>query len=251
MQISAIRFFAGMLCVIFLIIPGYSLADDVFSRNLLIALNSSNNLRDRVVAMRYLGGSGDERAVKPLLSVFVNDREQEGIRCNAARELADLGKDRSEIISTFEKVYKEQGTENNLKYTILFSLGQMRAKGSLSFLSDALSDPRAMIRFKASQAMGQLRTVESVEILISHLKNEQDRMVRAEIVRALDGVENPNVEKALIHSLVSDPAPLVRWNAALTLKKFKTLSPDARIALGAALNDSSEMVRKTVKGMVR
>ena len=220
-----------------------------FSKNRAIALDASKSLRERIIAIRHLGAADQERAAEPLLVLLTNPSEQEGIRSCAARELADLGGARSQIIPALEVVYKEPGAGNNLMFTILVCLGHMRASEALPLLTQALSDPRAMIRFKASQAIGQLKTDESVRLLVLHMEKEEDRMVRAEMVRALGNSENPLSEKALVQSLVSDPEPLVRWNAALTLKTFTSLSPEARSALIAAQQDPSLMVRETVRGI--
>ncbi len=251
MNISPERLLLLILCI-FLPMTTYVLAaESEFSKNLSIAENSQNSLRDRIVAMQYLGISGEKEALKPMLRILMNEKEKEGIRCGAVRGLAELGEGRPQVISGFEQVYGERGAGENLRYTILFSLGRMQAGESLPFLTDALSDPNAMIRFKASQAMGRIGTETSATLLIRHLKEEQDRMVRAEMVRALGNAKGTEVRKQLVQRLLSDPSSLVRWNAALTLGKLEPLSQDTRSAMAPALNDISPMVRKTVKGILQ
>ena len=251
MKISPGRLFFWMLCIFLAMTTCVLAAESEFSNNLSIAENPENSLRDRIVAMHYLGTSGEETALKPMLAILKNGKEKEGIRCGAVRGLADLGQGRPQVISGLEQVYRERNAGENLRYTILFSLGRMQAGESLPFLSDALSDPNPMIRFKASQAIGRIGTEASATLLISHLKEEQDRMIRAEMVRALGGARGTEVRKELVQRLLSDPSSLVRWNAALTLEKLEPLSPDTRSAMAPALNDISPMVRKTVKGIVQ
>ncbi len=251
MKIAPGRLFLWIFCIFFQMTASVLAAESEFSRNLSIAENSENSLRERMVAIQYLGSSGEEQALKPLLAILMNKEESEGIRCGAVRGLADLEQGRPQVISAFEQVYGETGTGENLRYTILFSLGRMRAEESLLFLSAALSDPSEMIRFKASQAIGHIGTDKSVTLLVTRLKEEQDRMVRAEMVRALGGTKSTVARNALIQSLLSDQSSLVRWNAALTLEKFKPLSPDARSTMAPALNDASPLVRKTVKGILQ
>lgn len=223
-------------------------ADD-FSTHRSTALDASKTARERIIAIHQLGQSGDEQALAPLLSLLTDPSEKEGVRCSSARALADLGKARLEIISALEKVYREPGSGLNLMYTILFCLGEMRASESLPLLTQALSDAKPMIRFKASQAMGELKAEESARLLVSRLPKEKDRMVRAEMVRALGRLQKPSSEKALVSALVSDPEPLVRLNAALSLKAFASLSPEARSALIEAQKDPSSYVRDVVKGV--
>jgi HEAT repeat protein len=240
------------LCVVMFLATGSGArGEDDFSKNCSIALDPSKGLRDRIIAMHQLGETGGEGAAAPLLKLLGNPAEQEGIRCSAARELADLGNDRSEIIPALEKAYREPNAGRNLMYTILLCLGRMRAIESLPLMTDSLSDPRAMIRFKASQAIGELETEESVRVIVSHLAKEEDRMVRAEMVRALGGSQVPSSEKALVNALISDPEPLVRLNAALALKSFESLSSEARCALVRAQKDPSSAVRDAVKGVTQ
>ncbi len=251
MKVSLGRLLLWVLCISLPMRICAVAAESEFSENLSIAENSEKGLRDRIVAILYLGTSGEEQALKPMLAILMNQKEKEGIRCGAVRGLADLEQGRPQVISGFEQVYREPGAGENLRYTILFSLGRMRAGESLPLLSDALSDPSEMIRFKASQAIGNIGTVASGALLITHLNKEQDKMVRAEIVRVMGGAKGPEIQKVLIKTLLSDPSPLVRWNAALTLEKFEPLSPDVRSAIAPAINDDSPMVRKTVKGILQ
>ena len=251
MKISPGRLFLWILCISFQITASALAAESEFSKNLAVAENGENSLRARMVAIHYLGTSGEEQALKPLLAILTNAKEKEGIRCGAVRELAGLGQGRSQVISGLEQAYGEPGGGENFKYTILFTLGRMRAEESLPLLSDALSDPNEMIRFKASQAIGHIGNDTSVTLLVTRLNQEQDRMVRAEIVRALGSAKSTEARNTLIRALLSDPSSLVRWNAALTLEKFEPLSPEARSAMAPALNDDSPMVRAAVKGLLQ
>ncbi len=251
MMISPGRLFLWILCISLPMTTCVLAAESEFSKNLSIAESSENGLRDRIVAMHYLGISGEVQALKPMLAILINEKEEDAIRCGAVRALVDLDQGRPQVLSAFEQVYQQQGAGENLRYTILFSLGRMRAGESLPLLSDALSDPDEMIRFKASQALGRVGTEASTALLMSHLNEEQDRMVRAEMVRALEGTKDAEVRKKLIQTLLTDPSSLVRWNAALMLEKLEPLSQDTRSAMAPALNDVSPMVRKTVKGILQ
>ena len=251
MMISLVRLFLWILCISLPMTNLVFAAESEFSKNLSIAENSENGLRDRILAINYLGISGELQALKPMLAILMNEKEEDAIRCAAVRASADLDQGRPQVLSGFEKVYRQKGSGDNLRYTILFSLGRMRAGESLPLLSDALVDPDEMIRFKASQALGLLGNEAATALLMSHLNEEQDRMVRAEMVRALDGAKYAGVRKKLIETLLTDPSSLVRWNAALMLEKMEPLSKDTRSAMAPALNDASPMVRKTVKGILQ
>jgi len=239
----------AVLCLI-LFLPMVSTAETgSFFKYRSIAFDSSKSMRERITAIHQLGETGGDEAAAALLELLRNPSEEEGIRCSSARELAQLERSRTETIQTLEGVYRETRVSLNLMYTILFCLGKMRAVDSLPLMVQALSDPRPMIRFKASQAMGELKADESSSLLASHLPKETDRMVRAEMVRALGQLPGVTAEKALAKALTSDPEPLVRLNAALFLRTFDTLSPEARLALVEAQKDPSPAVRNIVKGV--
>jgi len=80
---------------------------------------------------------------------------------------------------------------------------------------------------------------DAVNLLVSRLELERDRMVRAQIVRALGRNETASVEGVLVWVLKTDPDPLVRYNAALSLVQFKSLGAEGREALRVAREDPS------------
>jgi HEAT repeat protein len=231
--------------------PHYAIAESDLSNNISIAQDMSMSVKDRILAIRALGSSGDARASGPLLDILGNLSETRAIRSSAVRALANLGTPRAEILQALEKVYRDPLTSDNLSYTVLLYLGYMQATESLPLLSEALSHSNSMIRFKAAQALGMLSSDDAIGVLLSHMETEGDPMVRAEMVQAIGQTQNPATEAALIQALRSDQESLVRFNAAIMLGKFKTLSPEARSALEAARDDASPSVRAKVKGIVQ
>lgn len=219
--------------------------------DLTVAQDSKRSVEDRSRAVMALGRSGDPKASGPLLQILKNPAEQRRVRGSAVMALARIGEPRPEILSTYENVYRSPKTGQNLRYTTLLAFGTMKAAESLPLLTEALSSGDDRIRFKAAQALGMIGGDESVSLLLSRLEAEGDRMVRAEVVRALAQNESASVEGALVRVLRSDTEPLVRYNAALCLTKFRSLSPEGREALKAAGGDSSPMVRKAVGEVVR
>ena len=219
--------------------------------DLAAAQDRTLSVEDRSQAIMALGRSGDQKASGPLLQILKNPSEQRRVRTSAVMALARIGQPRPEILSAYESVYRSPKTGENVRYTILLALGTMKAAESLPLLTEALSNGDDRIRFKAAQALGMIGGDEAVNLLLSRLELEQDRMVRAEIVRALARNESASVESVLVRVLRSDPEPLVRYNAALCLTKFTSLSPEGREALRAAGSDSSPMVRKAVGEVVR
>jgi HEAT repeat protein len=170
--------------------------------------------------------------------------EDRRVRAGAVIALAESGKPREKIIEAYEEVYRDRKTGENLRYTILLSLGTLKATESQALIAEALSGDDDRIRFKAAQALGMIGGDDAVNLLVSRLEPERDRMVRAQIVRALGRSESASVEGVLVWALQTDPEPLVRYNAALSLAQFKSLGAEGREALRVAAEDPSPMVRK-------
>jgi len=220
-------------------------------RDLAAAQDRSRSVEERLSAIRAMGQSGDEGYSEPLLRMLKDKGENRRIRTGAVMSLAKLGKPRPKIIEAYEEVYRDRKTGENLRYAILLSLGTLKATESQTLLSEALSGGDDRIRFKAAQALGMTGGDDAVNLLVSRLEAERDRMVRAEIVRALGQNESASVESVLARALRADPEPLVRYNAALSLVKFKSLGTEGREALRAAGSDPSPMVRKAAGGAGR
>jgi HEAT repeat protein len=234
-----------VLVILFLAVP-LAEAGDV-SGKAAIAVDHAKPLKERMGAIFDLGASADESAAPVLLGILRNTSEEHRIRTSAVLALANLGKPREEIIKTFEMVYDEPISTKNFRYTVLHSLGKMKAVESVPLLSAALSNEDSMIRLKAVQAMGALEDESALQVLADHLAKEGDHMVRAAAVRSAGQSRTATAEGILAKALRSDPAPLVRNNAALMLGKFKNLRPETHAAIEAARGDASPTVRDTVR----
>lgn len=238
------------LCLTLLLVPLPAAAADNLAGNEAIAVDRAQSIEKRVSAMLELGASQDERAAGPLLRLLNDSSETDRVRTGAVLALADLGKPRGQIIAAFETVYGEKQAGKNLRYTILLSLGKMKATESIPLLTDALSSQDSMIRLKAVQALGALQSDDVLQRLAAHLDKEEDHLVRAATVRAVGRSRTATAERILAKALRSDRAPLVRNNAAMMLGEFTTLSPDSLAALRAARDDSSFTVRATARRIV-
>ena len=241
------KIFISLLTALFILVVLLAAAEAGLDTDLAAAQDRTRSVEDRSQAIMVLGRSGDQKASGALLQILKNPAEPRRVRASAVMALARLGQPRPEILSAYDSVYRSPKTGKNLRYTILIALGSMQAAESLPLLTEALSSGDDRIRFKAAQALGMIGGDEAVNLLVSRLELERDRMVRAEIVRALGRNESASVEGVLVRVLKSDPEPLVRYNAAHCLTKFKSLSAEGREALKAAGSDSSPLVRKTVR----
>jgi HEAT repeat protein len=239
---------AMLVLLVFLLADPLAAAGDL-SGKAAIAVDRTQTAEDRMGAIFDLGASADERVAPVLLGLLRDVSEENRIRTSAVLALVNLGKPRVKIISTFETVYGEPNAGKNFRYTILLSLGKMKAIESLPLLAEALSSKESMIRLKAAQALGALENEAALLLMARHVEKEEDYMVRAVTVRAAGQSQSTTAEGILVKSLRSDPAPLVRNNAAIMLGKFKKLRPEAQAAIEAAREDESLEVRNTARGI--
>jgi HEAT repeat protein len=238
-----------LLCVALWAVPSPgSAGEDVLVKRAAVASDPSVKPEMRIPAIQELGRSGDSRAATSLLNLLNDPLEDPGIRSSAARALADLGLSRREAVASMEKAYGEAAADENLRYTILLSLGRLKATESLSLFREALVDPDEVTRFKSAQALGELNDSGALDLLLRRYEEEKDRFVRAEIVRAVGKQHNPELESFLSRVLLQDGEALVRWNAALMLKSYPVLGPKGKAALGSAATDSSPIVRQAAGG---
>jgi HEAT repeat protein len=242
---------SALLCCILMVLSFGVAAGAAVSEDIATALDCRHAVVDRVRAIQTLARSDDERALETLATILSDGSEDGRIRATAARGLAFKREPRAEIITLLEDIYQEPSADDNLLYTVLFSLGRMQATEAFALLAGAVSNGRSMIRFKAAQALGMLGSDDAISLLITRLDGETDKMVRAEIVQALGETRNSKAEAALVRALRNDSEPLVRMNAALMLGGYESLSAAAVSALDRAEYDESPAIRRIVKGIER
>ena len=236
----------GLALLLFIFTFSLAGATD-FSDNAAIANDRTQNQENRMKAIFDLGSSNNGNAAPILLGILKSTSEDQRIRTSAVLAMESLGTPRLTIIRAMETVYSEPDAGNNLRYTILMSLGNLKALESLTLLTGALSNSDSMIRMKAFQAMGALKNESALQVIARYLKTEGDYMVRAAGVRAAGQSRSAAAETIMVKALRTDPAPLVRYNATILLGQFNPLSSDAKAAIEAVRNDESPVVRKAAK----
>jgi HEAT repeat protein len=239
---------AGLfLLVIFCV--GLLAASDDLSGKKAVAVDRTQTAEDRMGAIFDLEASADSSAALVLLRILRDESEDSQIRKSAVLALTTLGTPRTEIINAFKIAFNESNAGKNFRYTILHSLGKMKAVEAMSLLSTALSNNDSMTRLKAAQALGALQNENALQLLAAHLAKEEDYMIRAAAIRAVGQSQTTTAERILSKYLRSDSSPLVRNNAAIMLGKFTTRQSDTKAALQAAMEDESATVRETVRGI--
>jgi HEAT repeat protein len=194
-------------------------------------------------AIRVLEALGDQRAVKPLLSLLLCEVHE--VHHSAAKALGELG-DTSvvpyliETLSTMGSSVRCRAIVDALgclrsgeaTEPLIDLVGSNRAYSDISLTSMALSalgnirDPRALsvlikfcrhsesqLRYHATVALGKLGDKRAFDAIMSRLSDE-DSWIRGTAVSALGDLRDLRAIQPIIERLLTDPSVDVRLDAA-------------------------------------
>ncbi len=109
-----------------------------------------------------------------------------------------------------------EAPEMGTRWNAALLLGELGAKAAVpALLARVEKDENARVRRRAIEALGKLRDVSAVPVLLQALK-DSDRFVRRDAVRALGNLGDQSVIPAVL-ALLKDPEGFVRRDAALVL----------------------------------
>ncbi|MBM4430978.1 MAG: hypothetical protein FJ026_11630, partial [Chloroflexi bacterium] len=188
---------------------------------------NSDGLPAIVDVLAEIGGL---RALRPLIIALPKARGE--TRQVLIKNLVHLGEPAVNELS-------EALLDNDLRETALEALA---ACGDVATarLSIALRDERWKMRWRATQALGELRRAEALEPLIARLGDSRREVKRA-AVEALRQIADQRAVEPLL-TVLADEDDAVRWEAAKALGELR----DGRAIrpLLAALTDKAESVRQ-------
>lgn len=117
-------------------------------------------------------------------------------------------------------------------------------------LLGALTDSGAMVRFEAVESLGQLRFVESGDLLEQLLLTDECDLVRAEAALSLGSIGRlaavPAIERAL-----ADAAPLVRMDAAAALAMLGSVDSVSALRRAASAEVTGWELREHLVALYR
>jgi len=189
------------------------------------------------LAVRALGGIGDERAVPLLIDILASDyvhAVQE-----AAISLGYIGT--PEAIEPLINVFRQDWDDEETITAWLEASGALAAIGEVALvpLIGALQDTNSAVRCGVIDALGQLGDTRAVDPLVSMLQDE-DRQVRADAAKALGKIGDQHAVEPLV-ALFSDEDGYVRYCACYALGDICVVS--AYEALISVLHDADPDVR--------
>ena len=216
--------------------------------------NLINALKDkdagvRLKAAEELGKLADPRAVDPLIEALRYD-ENSDVRQKAAWALGEIGDPRAIDPLSYSSV---KDVDYHVRDQTVAVLQKSTAGGhkvdtrSADSIIVALKDEDPDVRYRAAQALGQIKNTTALDSLIEALRNDENWGVRQQAAWALGEIGGARAVDPLSYSSVKDADYHVREQAVAVLQengagghKIDTRSADSIIV---ALKDADPDVR--------
>jgi HEAT repeat protein len=103
---------------------------------------------------------------------------------------------------------------------VAYQVAKIRHPQGLAILDRLSADPAPVVRAAVVEALAVLGDHAAQAIVLRFAVDDESDVVRGEAVRALDGIDGPDAERAL-EKLAHDPVPTVRDRAAETLARHR------------------------------
>lgn len=214
-----------------------------FSLKPLIDILGSKNEKLINAAATALGQIKDEKAVEPLLEVFLSSPEISYSISNALSEIKSP--------KAVKPLIESLKTENiKLKRQIALILGNIGDKSAIEPLIRSLNDKDAYFRRQAVIALGKIGDERVVEPLIRSLE-DKTAVVRGEAARYLGEL---NVKRSLVYlkPLLNDKNENVKKTAKIAINKIENIRKERLVpewneyypSLDSATNEQKEFYEK-------
>ena len=175
----------------------------------------------RLKAAEALGKLADNRAVDPLIEVLRNDEDRD-VRLKAAWALGEIGDARAVDPLSYASVKDADGYVREEAYKVLQKNtigGNKNDTRSADPIIEALKDEDQGVRYRAAEALGQIRNAIAVDPLIEVLRDDEDRDVRLKAAWALGQIGDIRTVDPLSYASVKDADGYVREEAYKVLQK--------------------------------
>jgi hypothetical protein len=193
------------------------LADDV---NANITALKDKDSSVRIEAIKSLGKIADAGAVDSLIAAL-NDEDRD-VRTQAAWALGEINDARAVDPLSYTSVKDADGYVREEAKSVLQknTVGGNKVDArSVNPIIGALKDADQGVRYRAAQALGQIKNATAVDSLIAAL-NDEDRDVRTQAAWALGEIDDARAVDPLSYTSVKDADGYVREEAKNALKKL-------------------------------
>ena len=218
---------------------------------LIEVLRNSKSKVVRARAAEILGDIGGERAYTELISVIINENEDDEVRNAAIKSIAWADKKALRMLLEklegrkikgvswvlVDKLIKTLKSDDvSIRMNSAIALGRLGDTRALPHLIETLEDEAPEVRRAVAMALGMLGNAAAVDALIVRLKDDNVE-VRKAVLEALVDFEITPDEADEVAGALKDPDPRVRELAAIVLER------GGEAAVGHLLKAMSDPVR--------
>ena len=198
----------------------------------------SADKRDFHSALREFSSMPTDEAIGLLEQLALESDEE--FRCRAVSGMAKISPERAEALA----LRNLSDPNPLLRINALFNLRQLGSRTAAPQIAHLLAtDPDEMVRSWAALSLGSLGDESAIPILMTAAEQDPgaDCEVRCKAVSAMVKISPARAEALALRNL-SDPNPLLRWNAVYTLRELGSRTAAPQIAHRLA-TDPDEIVR--------
>jgi len=171
----------------------------------------------RLAAAATLLTIGDEEGLTYLKEKFTSNKTKE--RIAVAKVLGEASSKHGNLLL----ISMLKGDENlHVRKQVILSLGKVKYKPSLSYLSDILESSPPRIREAIVKSLGKISPLESIKILRKTAMNNNERFsIRMQAINSLAKIKDENAVKILTELLDNDNE-IIQFRAILGIGKIKS-----------------------------
>ena len=192
------------------------------SAELILPLAQEDNVQLASAALSALGKCGDDSVADTLLDFLDDDDFNDDLKPSVIRALGQTGSSKAvdTLIDILEDVYEEK----SWRWNACEALGLIGDSSALPAVRNALQDRDTYLRSYAVKALSGFDSSETEDILIQSLRDSFWR-VRVSAAEALGSLKSLRAVDILVYKASKDPEPNVRKAAVKALGEVG--SPEA------------------------
>jgi len=202
----------------------------------LTAVRAAHSWQQRALAATMLGMLGEVRAIKPLVEALHDPREDADVKLACAETLGRI-RDPSVIPILIAELERVDEWSSPRIAAVLIAFGELAVEPLLGALA---STDSLNVRVWSVQVLGKLGDRRAVPALLARIHDRADAF-RMSVVNALGSLGDARAVRPLIDTILRDPSPMVRAQAAAALGRIRDAA--SLPLLVAALGDLEHWVR--------
>jgi len=192
------------------------LPSDIIQSSLHILTNRNEKTQRRMEAADALGTSRSEKAVFPLLDVYMNDSEEIWLRYKVARALGKIRDERA--VQPLSTIMLSLVEDRHLRVVSSLALGNIGSIACVDALHELYSNSDESLRYKALQGLEKTGNPIAYPMVLAAIDDE-DRTVKARAIHATGALGDDDAVVVLSNYLKSSDDVFLQIACLTALEK--------------------------------